>query len=170
VLLELANIDATMPIHIHIAEQEKEVNECIEWSGMRPVQWLLDNFNVDQHWCLVHATHMDESETVAFAQSGAIAGICPTTEANLGDGLFNFKQFIENGGGFGIGSNVGDYLYRHALKGGERALGLKVGKIAPGYLANFSFIKNEIKEKVLGDKNRLLDKLIFSSGPSSFLI
>jgi formimidoylglutamate deiminase len=86
-----ARLDALLPgapIHIHIAEQVKEVEECIAWSGARPVEWLLDHAAVDRRWCLVHATHMTEAETRALAASGAVAGLCPTTEANLGDGFF----------------------------------------------------------------------------------
>ncbi|MBI1259122.1 MAG: formimidoylglutamate deiminase [Chloroflexi bacterium] len=98
-------IDPRMPIHIHIAEQEKEVQDCLEWSGHRPVSWLFDHAPVDSRWCLVHATHMDDSETRALAQSGAVAGLCPVTEANLGDGLFDLPDYIREGGSFGIGSD-----------------------------------------------------------------
>ncbi|MED5423345.1 MAG: formimidoylglutamate deiminase, partial [Pseudomonadota bacterium] len=88
-LTGLNDIDPAMPIHIHIAEQVKEVEDCINWCGKRPVAWLLENAPVNQNWCLVHATHMDADETKALAQSGAVAGLCPITEATLGDGLFN---------------------------------------------------------------------------------
>ncbi len=94
-----------LPIHIHIAEQVKEVEDCIAWSGERPVAWLQSNFELDERWCLVHATHMTETETSALAGSGAVAGLCPTTEANLGDGLFNALQYIEEGGRLGVGSD-----------------------------------------------------------------
>lgn len=93
------------PLHIHIAEQTAEVEEIEAALGARPVQWLLDNCSVDERWCLVHATHMDEQETSALARSGAVAGLCPITEANLGDGVFNGLQFREAGGRFGIGSD-----------------------------------------------------------------
>lgn len=76
------------PIHIHVAEQVKEVEDCLAWSGARPVQWLLDHAPVDARWCLIHATHMTDDETRRMAKSGAIAGLCPITEANLGDGAF----------------------------------------------------------------------------------
>ena len=92
-------------IHIHIAEQEREVDDCREWSGERPVEWLLNRFDVGRNWCLVHATHMDESETRRLAQSGAVAGLCPTTEANLGDGFFNLEQYSQAGGSWAIGSD-----------------------------------------------------------------
>jgi formiminoglutamate deiminase len=93
------------PIHIHIAEQVKEVEDCVAWSGQRPVEWLLGNADVDGRWCLIHATHMTEAETVAMARSGAVAGLCPITEANLGDGTFAASLFMENGGRLGIGSD-----------------------------------------------------------------
>ena len=86
--------DPTAPIHIHIAEQTKEVEDCLAWSGQRPVEWLLAHQPVDQHWCLVHATHMTERETHDLAASGAVAGLCPTTEANLGDGFFPAEAFF----------------------------------------------------------------------------
>jgi len=93
------------PIHIHIAEQVKEVEDCVAWSGARPVEWLLDHAAVDGRWCLVHATHMTASETRHTAASGAIAGLCPITEANLGDGIFDALTFTAAGGRFGIGSD-----------------------------------------------------------------
>ncbi|HEY8948566.1 MAG TPA: formimidoylglutamate deiminase [Rhizomicrobium sp.] len=93
------------PIHIHAAEQMKEVDDCVAWSGKRPVEWLLDNAGVDARWCLVHATHMTKEETARLARSGAIAGLCPITEANLGDGIFPAPDYMEAGGHFGIGSD-----------------------------------------------------------------
>jgi formimidoylglutamate deiminase len=82
------------PIHIHIAEQTKEVDDCIAWSGQRPLQWLLDHAPVDRRWCLVHATHMTDDETQRMAATGAVAGLCPITEANLGDGTFNAASTV----------------------------------------------------------------------------
>lgn len=99
------NLDAGAPIHIHIAEQTAEVDACVAWSGKRPVEWLLDQGLVDAHWCLVHATHMNYAETVALAASGAVAGICPSTEANLGDGIFPAEAYLAVGGHWGIGSD-----------------------------------------------------------------
>ncbi len=96
---------ASMPIHIHVAEQPKEVDDCLAHLGARPVDWLLDNHAVDDRWCLIHATHMTPDETVALAQSGAVAGLCPTTEANLGDGIFDAPRFLDAGGAFGIGTD-----------------------------------------------------------------
>ncbi|MCV3210083.1 formimidoylglutamate deiminase [Mesorhizobium sp. YC-39] len=105
---ELAAVAAMAPdgpIHIHVAEQVKEVEDCLAWSGARPVEWLLANAGVDKRWCLIHATHMTEAETIAMAKSGAIAGLCPITEANLGDGTFAALQFRDHGGRFGVGSD-----------------------------------------------------------------
>ncbi len=105
---ELAHVTQMVgsnPIHIHIAEQLLEVNDCIKWSGQRPVDWLLDHFDLTNQWCLVHATHMTEDETIRMARSGAIAGLCPITEGNLGDGTFPADTFLANGGQFGIGSD-----------------------------------------------------------------
>ncbi|KWT64034.1 MULTISPECIES: formimidoylglutamate deiminase [unclassified Variovorax] len=98
-------IDATAPVHIHIAEQTAEVEACLAWSGQRPVAWLLDHAPVDARWCLVHATHMDAGEYRGAAASGAVAGLCPTTEANLGDGLFDFGAWRAHGGRWGVGSD-----------------------------------------------------------------
>lgn len=100
-----SGVAASGPIHIHIAEQVKEVDDCVAWCGSRPVAWLLDSFDIDSRWCLVHATHMTQAETRGLAVSGAVAGLCPTTEANLGDGLFPAKEFLGQGGAFGIGSD-----------------------------------------------------------------
>ena len=94
-----------LPIHIHIAEQEKEVSDSLAWSGERPIAWLMRRFNVDARWCLIHATHPDESELQQLAASGAVAGLCPTTEANLGDGIFPASAYIARGGRWGIGSD-----------------------------------------------------------------
>jgi formimidoylglutamate deiminase len=96
---------AGRPIHIHIAEQTQEVADCIAWSGQRPVEWLLDHAPVDQRWCLVHATHMTPEETRRLAVSGAVAGLCPITEANLGDGIFDAVGFTDAGGAYGVGSD-----------------------------------------------------------------
>lgn len=101
----VAEIAETTPVHIHIAEQEKEVADCEAFSGLRPVQFLLDRVDVDDRWCLVHATHMTAEEVRAAAVSGAIAGLCPTTEANLGDGLFDLPGWQDAAGVMGIGSD-----------------------------------------------------------------
>ena len=93
------------PIHIHIAEQQAEVAACLEWCGKRPVRWLMDHIGIDARWCLIHATHLSEDETRDLAKSGATAGLCPTTEANLGDGFFDLLEFQKEGGIWGIGSD-----------------------------------------------------------------
>ncbi|MCW5749510.1 MAG: formimidoylglutamate deiminase [Alphaproteobacteria bacterium] len=93
------------PVHIHIAEQVKEVEDCLAWSGRRPVEWLLDAHGIDADWCLVHATHLSADELARLAASGATAGLCPTTEANLGDGFFAAADYLAQGGTFGIGSD-----------------------------------------------------------------
>jgi formimidoylglutamate deiminase len=98
-------IDPAAPIHIHVAEQTKEVDDCLAWSGRRPVEWLLANQAVSARWCLVHATHLTDAETAALARSSAVAGLCPTTEANLGDGFFPLPAFLAQGGAFGVGSD-----------------------------------------------------------------
>jgi len=93
------------PVHIHIAEQTREVDACVAWSGMRPVQWLYEHAPVDARWCLVHATHITEAEMQQIVASRAVAGLCPITEANLGDGLFPMQAFARAGGRFGVGSD-----------------------------------------------------------------
>ncbi len=98
-------LPADAPIHIHAAEQTKEVDGCVAALGARPVEWLLANLKVDARWCLVHATHMTPEETAALAQSGATAALCPTTEANLGDGIFPLPAYRAAGGRYGIGGD-----------------------------------------------------------------
>ena len=104
-LLELAPLAGDGPIHIHAAEQIKEVEDCVASLGARPVRWLLDNMGVGERWCLIHATHMDGGETRDLARSGAVAGLCPVTEANLGDGIFNAAEYIRAGGRYGVGTD-----------------------------------------------------------------
>ena len=187
------------PIHIHIAEQKAEVEACLAWSGKRPVAWLLDQFPCDEHWCLVHATHVNDEEIRAMAKAGVTVGLCPTTEANLGDGIFPLAQFRDQGGTFGIGSDsqisvdpseelrlleygqrlirqqrniaanlkrphVGANLWIESLQGGAQALGLPLGKLAPGYLGDFLSLDLEsVFLNHLAD-DQLLDALIFSAG------
>jgi len=105
---ELANVVAMAgsgPIHIHAAEQTGEVEQCLAWSGARPVQWLLAHAPVDSRWCLIHATHLDDTEAAQLAARGAVAGLCPVTEANLGDGIFPATKYFAAGGAFGIGTD-----------------------------------------------------------------
>jgi formimidoylglutamate deiminase len=101
----LGGLDGVTPVHVHVAEQRKEVNDCLAWSGARPVEWLLEHAPVGPAWCAVHATHMNDRELAALAASGAVAGLCPTTEANLGDGIFQLRKWLDAGGRFGVGSD-----------------------------------------------------------------
>ena len=94
-----------IPMHIHIAEQQREVDQCLDVHGARPVEWLLDQCDVNERWCLVHATHIDDEEIAAIADSGAVVCLCPSTEANLGDGLFPLQRFLQRGGRIAIGSD-----------------------------------------------------------------
>ena len=98
-------LDDLAAIHLHIAEQTREVEDCEAWSGQRPVEWLFEHFDIDRQWCLIHATHMTSAETRQMAQSGCVAGLCPTTEANLGDGFFNAVEYLDAGGAWAIGSD-----------------------------------------------------------------
>jgi formimidoylglutamate deiminase len=196
-VLERTLRDRTTPIHIHIAEQVREVTECYGWSQKTPVEWLYEHFPVDKNWCLVHATNVTRGEIDRIAASGAIAGLCPTTEANLGDGLFPFRDFMAQGGSFGIGSDshvsvspveelrwleygqrlvlrrrniaadngnpsVGGSLWRAALSGGARALGLKVGVIAKDHRADLLILDHDhvLLEGRAGDD--ILDSLVFA--------
>ncbi|WP_191601827.1 formimidoylglutamate deiminase [Marinomonas algicola] len=101
----LSALDPNQVVHIHIAEQQKEVQDCLNWSGQRPVEWLHNEIGLSDRWCLVHATHLDPNELSAIASSHAIAGLCPTTEANLGDGIFPAVEFEQAKGRWGIGSD-----------------------------------------------------------------
>lgn len=92
------------PIHILVAAQQAEVDNCLKWSGLRPVEWLLLNAPVDEHWTLVHATHVNDSEMRAMHRARVVAALCPTTEANLGDGVFPLNRYFKHGGAFAIGS------------------------------------------------------------------
>jgi formimidoylglutamate deiminase len=94
-----------VPIHIHAAEQRQEVRECLAETRLRPVRWLLENAGVDERWCLIHATNLDATEVMDLAACGAVAGLCPTTEANLGDGIFPLRPFLDRAGRFGVGTD-----------------------------------------------------------------
>jgi formimidoylglutamate deiminase len=125
----------TGPIHIHAAEQAREVEECVAWSGARPVQWLLDNVGLDARWCLIHCTHMTPDERRRLAKSGAVAGLCPITEANLGDGIFAAPRFAAAGGRFAVGtdSNVRIALHEElrTLEYGQRLREQKRNRLGP---------------------------------------
>lgn len=104
-LAAIAPLAEAGPVHIHAAEQVREVEECIAWSGRRPVEWLLEHAPIDRRWCLIHATHMSTAETASLASSGAVAGLCPVTEASLGDGIFPAREFLDAGGRIGVGTD-----------------------------------------------------------------
>ena len=170
-LAGLDAIDATAPIHIHIAEQMQEVRDSIAHSGARPLQWLLDHAPVDPRWCLVHATHLDDPEREGAARCGAVIGLCPTTEANLGDGLFDLPAWQ---GPWGIGSDshasvdageelrlleygqrlarqqrnvmVAEDLWRCAVAGGAQAAGRKVAGLAVGQQADLIVLADAMFE------------------------
>lgn len=189
--------DARAPIHIHIAEQVREVSECYDWSRRTPVEWLYENVPVDDRWCLVHATNVTRGEIDQIAASGAVAGLCPTTEANLGDGLFPFRDFVAQGGSFGIGSDshvsvspveelrwleygqrmvlrrrniatiggnpsIGGSLWRAALAGGARALGMAVGAIAESHRADLLVLDHDHVLLEGRDGDDILDSLVFA--------
>ncbi|MCA1492496.1 formimidoylglutamate deiminase [Sinorhizobium alkalisoli] len=124
------------PIHIHVAEQIREVEDCLAWSGRRPVEWLLDEMPVDERWCAIHATHMTVEETGRLAKSGAVAGLCPATEANLGDGIFPAVDYLAAGGRLGIGTDshvatsVSDEL--RLLEYGQRLRDRRRNRLAAG--------------------------------------
>jgi formimidoylglutamate deiminase len=101
----LNGVEKDSRVHIHVAEQVKEVDDCLAWCGKRPVEFLLDQFEVSERWCAIHATHMTADEAAGLAKTGAIAGLCPTTEANLGDGVFPADLFMKQGGAIAIGSD-----------------------------------------------------------------
>jgi formimidoylglutamate deiminase len=181
-------LGAATPVHIHVAEQVREVEDCLVWSGMRPVTWLLAYARVDSRWCLVHATHMTGEECAALAASGAVAGLCQTTEANLGDGLFPLLPYLAAGGRFGIGtdSNVStspveelrwlDYVRRlesrrrgltgplldRATAGGAQALGRAAGAIAAGRLADLVVLDPDHPALVGRRGTALIDSWLFA--------
>jgi formimidoylglutamate deiminase len=95
----------TGPIHMHLAEQVPEVGEVRKQWGARPVDWALDNMELDARWCLIHCTQMTTQETMRLAQSGAVAGLCPITESNLGDGIFDAVRWTDSGGEIAVGSD-----------------------------------------------------------------
>ncbi|MDP9369556.1 MAG: formimidoylglutamate deiminase [Chloroflexota bacterium] len=104
-LSSITDCDPSMPVHIHVAEQTGEVDECEALLGMRPIDWLLAHVEVDDRWTLIHATHGSPEELDAVAASGATVGLCPITEANLGDGVFPLSDYHQRGGRWGIGTD-----------------------------------------------------------------
>src|SRR5436305_12888346 len=104
-LKRAANTWRGQPAHIQVSEQTREVDDCLAAHGRRPIDLLMDMVEIDEHWCLVHATHADASERARMAKANAVVGLCPITEANLGDGLFDVPDFLARGGRFGVGSD-----------------------------------------------------------------
>jgi formiminoglutamate deiminase len=196
-IAELVAIHPAGPLHVHVAEQIKEVNDCLAATGARPVQWLLDRFDVSARWCLIHATHMTDEETRALAATGATAGLCPITESNLGDGIFPATSFIAGRGTFGLGtdSNVcislvgemraleytqrlrdrarnrlsqpnrstGRFVFQEAARGGRQALNMRIGKIAPGYRADFVVLDGDDPILAGRDDDFVIDTWIFAA-------
>jgi formimidoylglutamate deiminase len=133
------------PIHIHIAEQRAEVEDCLEFTGARPVEWLMNHADVGSQWCLVHATHMNDAEGQAAAQSGAVAGLCPSTEADLGDGFFEADRWCRDEGRFGIGSDSN----------------LRVSVSEELRLLEYSERLRQQKRNVLRDENRSCGRFLY---------
>jgi formiminoglutamate deiminase len=182
------------PLHIHIAEQVDECTACVAWSGAPPVAWLLDHADVGPRWCLIHATHMSVDEIRRLAESGAIAGLCPITEANLGDGLFDAPDFITPGGRFGIGtdSNVeitlagelrlfeyGQRIFRRArnvlatasastgralFDGAQQGGAIALGRASGLRVGADADIVTLRADMFVGDDDAILDGWIFSAG------
>ncbi len=190
------SLEKDCPIHIHAAEQTKEVDDCLATLGKRPVEWLIENAGVNERWCLVHATHMTLEETRALAKSGATAGLCPTTEGNLGDGIFALLPYRNEGGRYGIGGDshvsrdpaeelrlleyaqrlsarrrnlvaggrsqaVGTTLWLEAAAGG-RALGRRMGAIAPGQRADLVVLDPAQPDLAGRSGDAIANALIFS--------
>ena len=135
------------PLHMHLAEQTAEVDESIMHTGFRPAEWLLDNSDVDANWCLIHCTHLLSEETRRLARTGAVVGLCPVTEANLGDGIFEVSPLLQEGGHFGIGT---DSNIRISLAGELRAL-------------EYSQRLKDRSRSVIGDPDRSTGRVLFDS-------
>jgi formimidoylglutamate deiminase len=191
VLAAIQSRDPHVPIHMHVAEQNAEVVACVEHTGLRPVQWLLENARIDARWCLVHATHMNAAEITALAASRAAVALCPSTEANLGDGIFALERWANAGGATAIGSDSHvcidvaeelrwlEYgqrlrwqrrtispsltaLYQQCARDGGTALGRTTGVLASGYSADL-VVLDTAKPALAGGKiDTLLDRYIIS--------
>ncbi|MEI8146928.1 MAG: amidohydrolase family protein, partial [Alphaproteobacteria bacterium] len=124
-----------VPVHIHVAEQVKEVEDCLAAHGTRPIALLADHVALDARWCLIHATHADAAERKAMLDAGLVAGLCPVTEANLGDGLFDAVDFMGKGGAVAVGtdSNVAISVTGELalLEYGQRLKTLRRAALAP---------------------------------------
>ena len=188
-----------MPIHIHLAEQPKEVRDCLERYGRRPLELVTEVAALDPFWCLVHGTHLTEAEIAAVADAQAVVGLCPSTEADLGDGIFPLTPLLAGGGRYGIGSDsnmttdataelrlleqsqrfaqlrrvvaageamphCGTALWADALLGGAKAAGRPVGRLAPGFRADFIVLDRDHPSLYGRDGDLVLDSLLFAPG------
>jgi formimidoylglutamate deiminase len=182
------SVPADTPIHIHAAEQAREVEQSVASLGRRPVEWLLENLPIDRRWCVVHATHLLPDEIEGLAASGAVAGLCPTTGGNLGDGIFPLSAYRSAGGRYGIGGgshvsrnpaeelrmleyaqrlaagrrSAGTTLWLEALAGGAQALGRRMGALAPGMRADLVVLDGEHADLAGRSGDALADALVFS--------
>ncbi len=104
-LIELVNIAEKKPIHMHLAEQVAEVDEVKEFLGARPVEWVMENLDISNQWCMIHCTQMEPHEVKMLAKTQAVAGLCPITESSLGDGIFEGANWMSNNGNIAIGSD-----------------------------------------------------------------
>jgi formimidoylglutamate deiminase len=188
VVAALDERDPEAPIHLHIAEQTAEVDASLEATGMRPVEWLAEHAELSPRWCLVHATHVTAAEIDAVAPTGAVAGLCPTTEANLGDGIFPLAAWLGAGGAIALGSDSHvsvdvteevrwleygqrlrgrrrvvaespEALYVDAARFGGRALGQPLGTLAAGSRADF-IVLDAASPALCGDVTTLLDRYL----------
>jgi formimidoylglutamate deiminase len=192
VLAALAARDPDAPIHLHVAEQTGEVEAAIEAYGMRPVAWLCEHVPLSPRWCLIHATHVNAAEIDELAATGTVVGLCPTTEGNLGDGIFPLATWLGAGGAVAIGSDsqvgvdVGEELrwleygqrlrsrrrsiaaspealYVDAARFGGRALGRAIGTITAGARADL-VVLDAGDPALCGDIATLLDRYIIAGG------
>lgn len=144
-LTRLAETYPKGPIHIHIAEQAAEIQEITAAYGQRPIAWLFNNLTVDKNWCLVHATHMNDEEITILAMSGAVAGLCPVTEANLGDGIFPADRFLNRGGSIGLGTDSN----------------IAIDLVQEMRLLEYSQRLRDRARSVLGEKNKSTGRYLF---------
>ncbi len=190
-LAHLIPIAQERPFHLHISEQTKEIEDCLAWSAQRPVEWLLDHAKIAPNWCLIHATHITPTERAGIETTGAVAGLCPITEANLGDGIFPTASFT---GRYGIGtdSNIlidapaelrqleyaqrltlrqrnvlanpstGETIWQRATAGGAQALGIPSG-LAPGAAASFVTLATKALGPAAANPQTALNAAIFAA-------
>lgn len=189
------------PIHIHLAEQPKEVRDCLDRFGRRPLRLLMDSAELDHAWCLVHGTHLLDEEIATVAEHQAVVGLCPSTEADLGDGVFPLGSLLAQEGLYGVGSDsnmqtdaagelrlleqsqrlmqlrrvaaateaaphCGPALWQAALRGGARAAGRPVGRIAPGFRADLVVLDGDHPSLAGRRGDLLLDSHLFAPGSS----